>query len=172
LSGPDLALTDSVQFGVPLGNAISANSGRDLFLLSTTEVYRYDLSARQVVDSGPRPSGNLGTLCAAPDGQRLYLTDYGDYWDFPGSGRVAVYDAALHLLAPIDLRGGEAFPPTLNDCGVSRDGRLLFISSGTGSRGPLFPVQPGRLFIVDRASGALARTVDIGDWAPRQVFAF
>ena len=62
--------------------------------------------------------------------------------------------------------------PTLNRCAVSADGRLLFVSSGTGPVGPTFGPQPGRLFVVDRATGALVRTVDIGDWLTREVFAF
>jgi len=171
LGGPRLTLVDSLQPGVPVGQVVATQDGRALFLTSNAMIYRFDLATRQLVDSVPLPSPDLGNLCVAPDGQRLYLTDFGDYWDFPGSGKVQVYDGTLHQLAPIDLGSGELLPPGLNDCAVSRDGRFLLVSSGTPSRGPLYGPQPGRLFVVDRATGNLVRTVEIGSYA-EEIFAF
>jgi sugar lactone lactonase YvrE len=162
---------DSLKPGVPVYQVVPVGGGRALLLLSSRSIYRLDLTTRQLVDSAPRIT-IYGSPCLSPDGRRLYHTDFGNGFDYPGGGRVQVYDETLQVLAPIDLGSAEPFPPTLNNCAVSRDGRYLFVSSGTWKAGPLYPVQPGRLFVVDRSSGRLVRTVNIGDWLSRDIFAF
>jgi len=174
LGGPDLTLVDSLKPGVPVYQVVPVSGGQAALLLSARSIYRFDLTTRELVASAPRPT-IFGSPCLSPDGSRLYHTDPGDGFDFPGGGSIQVYDVhdeTLQLLAPIDLGSADLFPPRLNNCAVSRDGRFLFVSSGTWEAGPLYPVQPGRLFVVDRSSGHLVRTVNMGDWLSREVFAF
>ncbi len=171
LGGPDFAVVDSLVPGVDMWGIAPDVSPGSLLLVSTQSIYRFDLATRQLVDSAPRPT-IYGSLCSSPDGQRMYHTDSGDGFDFPGAGKITVYGQKLQPIGVIDLNSKGSLSPTLNDCAVSADGRFLFVSSGTGPDGPLFGPQPGRLFVVDRAAGALVRAVDIGDWLSREVFAF
>jgi hypothetical protein len=171
LGGPELGVVDSLLPGVDMWGIARDVSPGSLLLLSTQSIYRFDLATRQLVDSAPRPT-IYGRLCLSPDGQRIYHTDSGDGFDFSGAGRIAIYGRKLEPIGLIDLNSRGSLSPTLNRCAVSADGRFLFVSSGTGPVGPTFGPQPGRLFVVDRATGALARTVDIGDWLSREVFAF
>src|SRR5207247_1662029 len=99
LDGATLAIRDSVTFPRYTGwftQVLAAPDRMHVYAVTATELYEYDLVARQVVATGPRLGS--GMLAISPDGQRLYLSDAGDFYDFPGSGKIFVYDAALHAL--------------------------------------------------------------------------
>ncbi len=170
LSGPRLTLVDSALVGTKLYHAAAAEGAGAVYLGSLSSIYRLDLSTMQVVDSTYR-LGGWGRICVSPDAQRVYVTDFGGF-DYPGGGMIQVLDANLNSLASIDVGSANAFPPTLNACAVSRDGRYLLVSSGTSENLVNYPHQPGRLFMLERLSGKVARTVDIGDWESREVFAY
>jgi DNA-binding beta-propeller fold protein YncE len=162
------ALTPPRAAGASLSQAVVASTGRELYLLTVDSILRFDLATRRVLGSTARRSP--GTLCASNDGSRLYLTDPGDGRNTPGSGQVAVFDSQLRSLPALDLRAqlGNSVPPALNSCAPSTDDRLLLVSAGTASRGPLFEPQPGRLAVVD-LSRQTASAIDLGDWSSREV---
>ena len=168
LGGPNLEVVDSIQLPRSVGQLIPIGNTRQVIDLAADSIFKIDLGTLQVMASAPRRSS--GQACAAGDGQRLYLTDPGSL-DFPGTGQVQAYGASLGSIAPIDLRSGGTIP-TLNDCAVSRDGRLLLVSSGTSATGPLFTPQPGRIFVIDRELGTVVRMIDTGDWLSREIYAF
>lgn len=105
-----------------------------------------------------------GNLTLSPTGDRLYLSDSGDGFDDPGSGLIRVFDAALHELPPVDLRG-VSIPgganPSLGPVDFTRDG-TPFVAAGTSGDGPLFRPQPGHLLVVDRGDGSLLADLDFG----------
>jgi hypothetical protein len=170
LGGPSLTLVDSVQPGVDVWGVVPLAGGSAALFLSTSSVYRFDFVTKQLVDSTPNPVGPFGAMCAAPEGQRFYLVDRGTM-SSPGSGKTWVYDGTLHLVAQFDLGASVGCTPALNDCAVSRDGRLLLVSAGHSGGGELYAYQPGRLLVLDRATGQLERIVEIGSWT-QEVFAF
>jgi hypothetical protein len=170
-----LSPRDSFRFTAPRGGSFSAigrflvsTSGSDLYVVADNSILRFDLLSRQVTASAPRPTS--GALCLSHDGSRLFVTDPGDMWDYPGAGIVRSFSAALGPLPSIDLNGpSPGISPELNRCALSADDSVLLVSSGTGSRGPLFGPQRARLYVVSLSSGAFS-IVELGGWAARDVF--
>jgi DNA-binding beta-propeller fold protein YncE len=147
LDGATMAIRDSVTLVPSLGldrggftQVVAAPDRVHVYAVAATGVYEYDLVARQVIATGPRLGS--GVLAIAPDGQRLYLSDAGNF-DFPGSGKIFVYDAALHVLPAFDLSTASisGVVPVTHGLTTSHDGRRLYVTSGSVFLGRL-----GRLF--------------------------
>jgi hypothetical protein len=169
--GATLALRDSATLVPPnalfrggLGQVITAPDGVHIYVLGASAIYAYDLGARQVVASAPR-LGN-GDLAISPDGTRLYLSDAGTRIDYPGSGKIFVYDAALNQLPPIDLSAAsvDGVVPVTHGLVTSPDGRRLYVTSGTISLGPLFGIQSGRVLVVDTGTGKIISTIALDQY--------
>ncbi|MGH7718252.1 MAG: YncE family protein [Gemmatimonadaceae bacterium] len=175
-----LAVTDSVAplqlAGRPsteLWQIHPSADGRNLYVLEALRLHRYDLQTRAVLGSTAHTGGPRGRIAVSRQSGEVFLTDPGDGFDFPGSGRVHVFSSSLVPAPPIDLRQALGGPiPTSNRAAVSTDGRALYVSSGTASIGPLFPTQPGRLFVIDLPSRTLTASVHLGGGAARQLFVF
>jgi DNA-binding beta-propeller fold protein YncE len=177
LDAETLGITHVASIAVPAADG-SANlfamqpapSGERVYLLGTGRLYAYDVTAHQVVADAPVP--HYGSIAVAPDEQTVYLTDPGDGREFPGGGLVLAFSPALEPRQPVDLRSQavDGIPPITQGIAVSPSGRHLYVASGTASRGPLFGPQPRRLFVVELPSGALVRTVTLGDYGAGPVF--
>ena len=137
-----------------------------LFFKTSTSILKFDLREERLVTSIASPS--RGSLSLSIDGSRLYVTDPGDGRDFPGSGLVYQFTSDLVSLPPIDLRAVLTdTTPTTNRITFTPDGRWLLVSSGTGSLGPLYGPQPGRVFVIDAVTGITERVLRTGDWLAR-----
>ena len=162
LDGATLEIRDSVTPAGGLGPMIVSQDGTHLYVAGSSAFYEYDVVARQVVATGPR-FGN-GDLAISPDGQRLYQSDRGDFVDFPGSGKIFVYDAALNPLPPFDLSAAsvDGVVPVTHGIVTSHDGTRLYVKSGTGHLGRGFGPQLGRLFVLDTGTGQIVSTIALG----------
>lgn len=149
---------------------LPAADGRHVYLIGRTTLYRYDLLARQVTATAPRPSS--GTLALAPDGERLYMTDRGSFPEFPGSGLLFVFGKNLEVFEPIDLRGARVggITPVTQQAVVGRDGTRVYVTAGTGLPLALYGTQPGRVLIVDPVRRILVDTVLVSAYATRVIY--
>lgn len=177
IGGQPLAVLDSFQLTPPrtdgslgLLQAIPSIDDSTVFVVTSDSLVRFETTSRRAQASAPRPSS--GWLVLSPDESQLYLTDPGSAFDSPGSGLVYVFGSSLNKLTSIDLKSPSNGVPVSNYAAFTKDSRFLLVSSGTSSRGPLFGSQPGRLFVIDRATNQVANVVSTGDWLARQVFVF
>ncbi|MGH7649703.1 MAG: YncE family protein [Gemmatimonadaceae bacterium] len=147
-----------------LTQVVASPDGEHAYVVSDTRViYECDLAAHVTVASAP--ARGTGQLAIAPDGETLYLTDQGDYFDTPGFGQVFVYGADLSQRPPIDLRpafGGGV--PVTHGIAVSPSDTLLYVATGTGSLGPNYGTQPLQLLIIDLTGHAPIRKVPMGGY--------
>jgi DNA-binding beta-propeller fold protein YncE len=146
-------------------------SGERVYLLGAGRLYAYDVAAQRVIADAPAPQ--YGSIAVAPDGRAVYVTDPGDRRDVPGAGLALSFGPSLEPRAPVDLRSQavDGVPPATEGIAVSPNGENLYILSGTASRGPLFGPQPRRVFMVELASGQLARTIALSDYGAGPLFA-
>jgi DNA-binding beta-propeller fold protein YncE len=166
------AITDSLQpepsppagHDALLTQVVASPDGRHAYVVSNAgAIYECDLAAHAAVASAP--AFGTGQLAIAPDGQTLYLTDQGDYFDTPGSGQVFVYGADLSPRPSIDLRpafGGGV--PVTHGIAVSPSDTLLYVATGTGSLGPNYGPQPLQLLIIDLTGHTPVRKVPLHDY--------
>jgi hypothetical protein len=140
--------------------------GDGVYLAIAGELVRYSITADAVTARVPLPA--TGRLSVSPRGDRVFLADQGIGRHVPSSGRVFVYDAALNAQAPIDLSSALVgdIPPTLQQALASPDGGTLFVTAGTGSRGPLYGPQRARVFVVDLPDRRLIREVPLDAYFP------
>lgn len=148
-----------------LWQVVPAPGSENVYIVASSGLYKYDLARASVIAQVARPT--LGRLAVAPNGAALYLTDPGSFFDSPGSGRLFVFGPDLVPRDPIDLRSamsGDTIPVT-RAATVSRDGKTVYVTSGTSSRGPLYGTQPGRLFVVDAPANRVRSAILLGDWS-------
>lgn len=149
---------------VLLTQVVASPDGQHAYVVSDAGViYECDLAAHATIASVP--AFGTGQLAIAPDGQTLYLTDQGDYFDTPGSGQVFVYGSDLSPRPPIDLRptfGGGV--PATHGIAVSPSDTLLYVATGTGSLGPNYGPQPLQLLIIDLTGHTPIRKVPLHDY--------
>ena len=130
-------------------------------------LYCYDLVAGQVVASTPLE--NARAFDISPNGETVFLASSG----VPGSAssQLLIYDRSLNFREAIELPDVDGMPPYVSGLGISPDGRLVYVASGTGSIVPdPLPVQPGWLTVVDPSAAKVDWTLPLGIWAPTQVF--
>jgi len=178
-----LALEDSIRLTDATGAAIEgpyqlgvAGGGRVVFAIGPRRIARVDLGERRVtaaLDNPIRVWQRVGFATSA-DGTVLYLTDPGDGRDSPGSGKLYVLRPDRPAIDSIDLSAilPPGSPPTGNAVAVSAEGAFAYVASGTLSAGPLFGLQPGRLFTVDLSRRIPTAVYDLGVWYPSQLFLF
>lgn len=174
-----LAVFDSVDLSSSLGgrgdgilDMAAAPDGSSLYLQTAEgQLIKYDLLARAV--TARAMGGFFGRMTVSPNGSRVYFVRSWSH-DAPSPGVVAVYDADLSPLPPIDLSGvevspftGRKSPPALKMAAVAPDGMLLVASGAAGTQ--LWGSQPGRIFFVDPASHRIVSTVAVDDVAPHEV---
>lgn len=149
---------------VLLTQVVASPDGQHAYVISDAGViYECDLAAHATIASAP--AFGTGQLAIAPDGQTLYLTDQGDYFDTPGSGQVFVYGPDLSLRPSIDLRpafGGGV--PATHGIAVSPSDTLLYVATGTGSLSPNYGPQPLQLLIIDLTGHTPIRKVPLHDY--------
>lgn len=173
-----LAIRDSVAIVPPNGNngptllgVVPAPDRQNVYVFGVGQFYKYDLVGRHVTASAPLP-GLGGGVAISPDGQTLYLTDAGDFFNTPGAGFLYLYGPNLEYRGTIDLRAAtvDGALPATKGIVVSRDGTLLYVSTGTASRGPIYGAQPARVLVVDVASRTLLRSMPLNDWNPGALY--
>lgn len=149
---------------------LAAGRTATVYVVRPGLVTRFNLDTKQEMDSVLTGSGR-GWLCRDARTGRLYLTNPGDGFDSPGTGMLTVYDSTLAPLPSVDLRGESVggMAPVLRSCEVNDRLHVLYVSSGTGSAGPLFGVQPGRLLSVGIGDSAFVRAVPLDDWGVGQI---
>lgn len=167
-----LAVFDSADVSGALGerdgilDMVAAPHGQSLYLHSLGGwVLKYDLVARQVTARAREPVP--GRLTVAPDGARLYVAR-GWTQDAPSSGVIAVYDADLNGLAPIDLSdiavpqldATRSNSPALNMVAVAPNEELLVATGAMLAQ--LWGFQSGRVFFVDPSSHEVLDVIKIG----------
>lgn len=166
-----LALRDSFTLSKgALRQALPAPDAQHVFVMTSDSIFKYDLVGHEVAARTARLGS--GHLAISPDGSRLYLPDRGDGRDFLGSGLLYVYDANLQELSPVDTRAASGGRPEMQAAAVSADGHYVYISAGTGSRGPLFGPQSGQLLVVDAFAGQVLKVIPLDDWRPWEVLVF
>jgi hypothetical protein len=167
-----LAVQDSAAIAPPNNNGASliqivpAPDGKSVYVEGATALYKYDLVTRTTIATAPLPS--YGDLVPASDGSAVYLSDAGYGFDFLGSGFLFVFGPNLERRAPIDLRTQGAVnghPPQTRAMVLSQDNKRLYVTAGTAEYGPVYPSEPGRLFVIDVASKTVLATVLINEWS-------
>lgn len=167
-----LAVRDSIE-AVTTRQPIASPDGRHVFLLGS-ELLKFDTSTGEFVAAAMNPSRNPHSrLHVSRNGQRLYLTDPGNYFESTGPGIIHTWTSNLDTLPAVDLRAATGssggVPPIAAGFATSIGGDTLFIATGTRSLGPLFGPQPGTLLILDSDSHALLDQVDLEGWTPGPV---
>lgn len=120
----------------------------------------------------PRPPGP-GLIAMAPDDGEVFFVARTDFRTHPGEGLVFRYrpevGGGYELFQ--DLRGSveivdrsPAHAPVLTDIAVSGDGSRVFVVAGGHRDGPLFPVHPAVLLVLDRKTGELLAEHELGAW--------
>jgi len=147
-----------------LRQVVASPDGRHAYVVSDGGViYACDLVQNRVVATAP--AYGTGQLAIAPDGQTLYLTDHGDYIDTPGSGQVYVYGADLQSHPAIDLRPTFVGSiPATHGVVVSPSDSVLYVATGTASRGPLYGSQRLQVLVIDLTGRTPIRKIPVGDW--------
>lgn len=147
-----------------LTQVVASPDGQHAYVVSDAHViYECDLVSHTTVASAP--ARGTGQLAMAPDGETLFLTDEGDYFDTPGSGQVFVYGSDLSPRPSIDLRptfGGGV--PATHGVAVSPSDTLPYVATGTGSLGPNYGPQPLQLLIIDLTGHGPIRKVPLHDY--------
>lgn len=177
LDGETLALADS--FTVPAPDAdpppwitqiLPAGDSRHLFVAGY-RIYKYDLVARRVVADARRSTPDR--LWLSSDGQTLYLNDDGSR-DFPGYGLLFRYSADdLTEFDSFDLRGmiPEGRPNT-EAVAESHDGSMLYVLTGTPSKGLAYGPRPSRILVLDAETGAFQHLIELDDYGVNRLFVF
>lgn len=173
LDPTDLHTLDSIAPAPPYqdpGQPIEAPGGDRLLMGNYTHIYLYSRQQRTVLASVQRPV--LGGMAFSPDARLVVLSDPGDFFDDPGSGKLYVYNASLQFqqvidLAPVGLDGNRVVTGRM---AFSRDSRWLFVAAGTASRGPLFGPQPAQVVVIDATTLQVLRAIPLNDWGSVQLF--
>lgn len=174
-----LAVIDTALVGPPgmpggadtLRAVTAGPVGCVVYLLSWRGMlYEYDLVAHRVLAATPAAPGSIAV---SSDGQTVYVTSYGYGLEAPGSGMVQVFGPNLEPGTPIDLRnraelGGGT--PVSSGASLSADGTRLYVATGTAEIGTLYPRQPLRIAVIDRATGELMRAIPLDDWGGARLF--
>lgn len=176
LDAATLAARDSVALGSTtsapsggLGQILASPDGQRVYMATSDQLISYDVTRQQIVASTPRPS--QGRLAISPDGTGLYLTDPGDGRDNPGSGHIYVFGPLLEPRSPIELpRLDNGLEQTTQWAALGRNGRTLYVSTGTPEVGPLFPGGPGQIFVIDVGSRRIVENIRVGEWGLGPLF--
>lgn len=144
--------------------------GQAAYVSTADSILQYSIPERTITARIAPPT--QGWLNVDSERDRIYLTDPGDGRDTPGSGLVLVFDLRLAARAPVDLRteGMNGVLPVTHRAVPAVDTDLLYVTSGTASRGPLYGPQPARVFVVDPSSGVLRQVVALDDWGAVRAF--
>jgi hypothetical protein len=179
LDAATLSVTDSIPLDDPMlfqGDRLQAvtavQGGRRLYLRGLSGLYAFDLASRTITDRTTVPS--RGALWASPDGGTLVVTDPGVWPDFPGSGALFLYDERLRESGRIDLGPDPETGANVVSQVVawSADGRLMYVTTGTASVGPLYHPQRSRLLTIDVARRTVVSSIPLGDYNARLIFPF
>ena len=173
-----LATIDSLsgeQMGLPGNRSIGAfpsRSGDALFLFGNQGIRRYDLATRRITASRAGPL--TGDVSPTADGERLVMTDGGQWPDSPGSGKLAVFNASdLTFRGSIQLPSARDGGPRVQGSATAGLGpQNMFVMTGTAPRGTLFEAQSTQLVEVDVATMATIRSIPLNDWGAGRAFAF
>ncbi len=168
-----LAVLDSIAPDVLGGSAtqeiwqvVASPDGRRLYVAGSERIVQFDLATRRVEASVARPS--LGAISVAADGSTVVVTDAGRFPDTPGSGLLFTYGSDLVPRGTIDVSsplGAVPRSPSAIATGIAlsqRSGHLMYVRAGTPSIGPLYPVQPARLLLVDPVERRVTQTLETG----------
>lgn len=162
----DSIMASEIGAGQGIWQVIPDPQGHGFYVAGSEQIVRYDLATRRVIARTVRLG--LGALTLTYGGNVLVLTDTGTWPDSPGSGLLLLYGPNLESLGTIDIStplGGAPHSASAISTGLAapgRDERTVYVRAGSESLGPLYPMQPARLLVVDVVSRALLRTIDLG----------
>jgi hypothetical protein len=179
LDGATLEVRDSVTaetFGRSgdVWSATSIDEGGSLIVGGGGWLGTFDVGAGTV--AGQIPVSATGRLHPSPDGDLLLLTDVGTGFDLPGSGLVHVLGEALDARGTIDVSSpvggapGTATSTVTRSAAFSPDGAIAYVLGGTRERGPVYPVQPTRVFVIDVASRQVTDVLHLGGFELGELF--
>jgi hypothetical protein len=162
-----LEVVDSISLPPPFARAGvvgEAPDGDRLYLAGDTHLFLYSLAQRRVLASTPRPSD--GRFALSPNGQLAVMSDIGRWPDYPGSGKLFVFDQNLQPLGAIDLPWDTptGMPAIAGDAAFSRNGRWLFVGAGTPPYGPTYGFQRSRVLVLDGRTLAFVKEIPLNDW--------
>lgn len=166
----DSISVSSTAGGLPLRlqQAVVAPDGEAIYILASG--YLLGISTVSLEVFASRSVTARGHLALSNDGSRLYLADRGGKLDLPGSGKVMIYDNLLQGVDSIDLRTSAEEAPVARYAAIDTGNSILYVTSGTPSRGPLYGPQPAKLLIVDVFLRKVRSAVSLGDWNPGPVY--
>lgn len=177
IAGTPLAVRDSLSILLPADSVAGgvvemalAPDGRSLYYITFgRRLYKYDLVARHHVAMLSIPT--YGPLAVSAASGSVYIIDGTSTREDPGSGMMYIVDADLTSARPIDLRsattGGQA--PVLNTVVCDETSGLVYVGTGTPSRGPIFGTQRGTVIVVDPESQTVQRVIRLDSWGVRAI---
>lgn len=172
------SITDSVRVSatVPtntlsggLAGVTSSANGDIVYVTTAAEIIAVNVATKMIIGRTPT-SVFAGGPAVSPMGDAVYVTDLGDGFDFPGSGRVLVYDARLQPKGVLQLPvKPDGFPRTAKGAVVSPDGQLLYVLTGTAFVGPLFPGENTTVVVMETATGKVRGVFPTTQFTPRLI---
>jgi hypothetical protein len=156
--------------GDALRFVVAATPASVVYVIGYAGIYQFDLVAQQVTARAPVPSRAPPSV--SPDGQIVAFTDPGIWPDFPGSGRLFLYDSGLAQVARVDLgqdpvTGGRVVSRVV---AWSASSSLAFVSTGTAQNGPLYGIQPSRILVIDLTTASVVGEVSLGEYSVQQIY--
>jgi len=164
LSPSSLATLDSITAPAEYQSIIPTGDCGTGYSIGPGLLALYSIAAHQITVE--KPIQTPGYVAVAPDRKRLALSDAGIGLDFPGSGRVFVYDDSLSLVKAIDLApiATTVFPVATNLLAWSHDDRWLWVSAGS-SPATLYPAQQAQVVLIDGQSFELVGSIRFNHWS-------
>lgn len=177
LDSESLALVDSlapdaISPSDTMTQVLPAPSGDALLIATRRSLIRFDLTAGRRTASTQNPTA--GAMAVTADGSRLLVTDPGSFPEQPGSGRVSVFDVAtLTPLGSIQLPPADDGQPRVSlNASAATGGPLIYLTTGTPSRGPLFGTQRPAILALDVQQMRVIHMFPLSDWSTNFAFAF
>lgn len=163
LSPTNLEMVDSIEAPVGYYGVIPDPTCNNGHVPGVGQLALYSIAGHQITAAAPIQVN--GYVAVSPAGFAA-ISDAGLGLDDPGSGRIYIYDEHLGLQKAVDLTSVATTPDPVvtNLLAWSHDGRLVYVSAGTGPA-TLYPPQRAQVIVVDAATLELVGSVRLEDWS-------